>query len=153
LRVDCVSRPSSENFRRFLHNHSDFQADCVSRGLPGNFRQWIARKRLARPAVAPNALTQAALAVVLRVLLTPTLAGPPMPLSLATRRAAHALATTRSTLWLEPPAAHTARPLARHRCLLEEGQRAPSRLRRERRHDHHGWVISREHTRVISSER
>jgi hypothetical protein len=76
-----------------------------------------------------------------------------MALSLAALRAAHALPVTCSALRNEPLAAQTARPLARHRCLLEAGQRDSTRLRDEAMLDQQGWVISREHTRVISRER
>jgi hypothetical protein len=121
LRVDCVSRPSHENFPCFLHDYSYFQTDCVSRRVPDHFGQRVALERLADARLAPNALSQAALAVVTGMALMPSRTRSTMPRVLALFAAAASLTLARSLARLEPLAALAARALATHRCCLLEG--------------------------------
>jgi hypothetical protein len=116
--VDCVSRPSHEDFPRFLHDYGDFQADCVSRSVPDDFGQRIAFERIADHRCAPNALTQAVLAVVAAMPRMPPRTRSAMPRLLARFAAAASLTLARSLVWLEPLAAFAARALASHRCCL-----------------------------------
>jgi hypothetical protein len=123
LRVDCVSRPSHQDFPRFLHYYSDFQADCVSRGLPDDFGQWVAIERIADHHFASNALTQAMLAVIAGMARVPLRTRSAVPRLLALFAAAASLTLASALVWLEPFAAFAARALASHRCcLLKRGK-------------------------------
>jgi hypothetical protein len=69
--MHCVSRPERENFPGFFHNYRSFQAHCVSRLVPGYFSQRVPIQRLADRPIDAHALTQAALTVIVGVLLVP----------------------------------------------------------------------------------
>jgi len=153
LLVHCVSRPEHENFADFFYDYRSFHAHCVSRRTPGYFGQRIPTQRLADHHIDAHTLAKAALAVVVRVLLVPSSACATMTLAPAAFAVTRTLSLACMRVRLKPLAANPARPLARHPLPPDRGQRGATRSRGYASAERDGWVISREHHRVICRER
>jgi hypothetical protein len=114
-------------------------------------------QRFATDSFAPHPLAQAPLDVVVRMARVPVRARAPVTRALTRFATAAALTLARTRVRLKPLAALSARSLASHRCCLLKA-RSVSRISSRDEvagpsRGQQGWVIFREHTRVISRER